>query len=251
MPDFSVGTILSRSFSTFFKHPFVFIGLSILAQTPIVVTLLLVLNSTLEFWSLLIIGTTLTIFMQVFIQGATFIGVYEVFRGNSARFGKALSHMIRTLPATSGAFLAFIFITMIAVPGIFLDEGHTVAHILANTMVVIAMCLFLKLCLIIPICVAERLGPIETIRRAAELTKDFLWKIVCIYLVVGTIGVVFIWGIHFALMFFMDEFNTIIFGYFFRSIPMAFINIATAVIYFELRSAKEGISIENLAHVFD
>ena len=48
MPVCSVGTVLSRSFSIFFKQPFVFLG-----QLSMIIVVLLLLNFVLEFETIL------------------------------------------------------------------------------------------------------------------------------------------------------------------------------------------------------
>jgi len=252
---FSIGVVLSRSFSTLVKHPFVFMGLAFLAQLPTPITMLLMLHDVLEFWPALIIGATLSMFMLMLIQGATIIGVYEVLRGNTAQFGKSLTHMIRILPKTLGVLLAAIFITTMVVPSALLYveyiSANVVVHILANIMMLIAMWLVLRWCVIIPVCIAERLGPIEAIRRAAELTKGCLCKIACFYLMLAAVAVLFNGGVGFALTIFMDELNVMIYSNLFRSIPAALSNVTIAVVYYELRRVKEGISVDNLSNVFD
>jgi len=253
--NFSVGAVLSRSFSTLLKHPFVFMGLSFLAQIPMLVTILLMINFVWGIWTALMIGATLSMFMLVLIQGAIFLGVYEVLQGNAARFGKSLLDMIRILPTILSAFLTFTFFVMMMVPSLLLNEEpilvNTAVQILANAMMVIAIWLILRCCVIIPVFVAERLGPIRAIKRAAELTKGCLLKITCLYLLFGIVVTIFNRGVAFTLMFFMDELDTFVLGAFLRGIPQTLFYIMTAVIYFELRSVKEGVRVDGLADVFD
>jgi len=260
--NFSVGTVLSRSFSTFFKHPFVFIGLGILSQVPVFILVILMLNSVIGLWSVTIIGIALTVLIGALIQGVLSFGIYEVLKGNAAWFGKSISNMIRTLPMVSGAFLTTIFVTliiMLVLSGITVLEVAEItsdeARILAVSMMIIAVWLLCRWSVIIPVCVVERLGPTGTLRRAAELTKGCFWKIACLHLLYGVIATVFARCVVFVLSLILDasvnELNIFFVEHLARGIPMMFSNIIVAVIYFELRRAKEGASIDSLANVFD
>jgi len=116
----------------------------------------------------------------------------------------------------------------------------------------------------VPSCVVERLGPIKSLNRSAELTKGCRLKIFALYLLffaiiggLGTVGFIFvgvlsvlmIWVSPFLLMFFL-LFQPVI--HIVISAPvMAFAQVMIAVTYYELRSVKEGISVDNLANVFD
>jgi hypothetical protein len=106
---FSVGTVLSLSFSTFFKHPFVFMGLCLLAQVP-------------GFFVGLAAGETIasivSLVLTLAIQGAISYGVYETLRGDAARFGKSLSRgMARVIPLILAVLSFFVFITLIVLGG--------------------------------------------------------------------------------------------------------------------------------------
>jgi len=215
-----------------------------------------------EVWSALIIHAVLGTSIGALIQGATSFGVYEVLQGNAAWFGKSLSHMVRILPTILGVFLTVIFVRMIIELGL---SGRAVlgmaeitsdeALILAAAIMVIAIWLLCRWCAIVPVCVVERLGPIETLRRAAELTKGCFWKIACLYLLAGIISAVFNGGVGFALRLLpgasANELNIIFFEHFTAGIPTTFGNIMVVVIYYELRKAREGVSIDSLASVFD
>jgi hypothetical protein len=106
----------------------------------------------------------------------------------------------------------------------------------------------------IPACVVERLGPIESLNRSSNLTKGCRWKISVLYLLCFVIGVAF--GVTFAFISgaFMSGFNPIFLAVFEQlsvTIPMTFVNVLTAVTYYELRNVKEGVTIDSLANVFD
>jgi len=253
---FSVGVVLSRSFSILLKHPFVFIGLAFLAQFPVPIAILLLLHGVLEFWPAAILGAVLAVLMRVFIQGATSFGVHEVLKGSTARFGESLSHMIRILPSTLGVFLAAAFFAAMMELIFLLNNEETAlvnsaVYFLAFMLLFLGLWLWLRCCVIIPVFVAERLGPIKAIKRTMKLTDGCLLKIACLYLLTGVTIAVFSRVVNFTLMSFMDEFDAFALAGFLRGIPQSFIYVMTAVIYFELRKVKEGFSVDSLTDVFD
>jgi len=79
--------VLSRSFSTFFEHPFLFIGLCIMAQIPGTVVNILLWNSG---TAGRISSTAISFVFALIAQGAIACGVYDALRGNGARFGESL-----------------------------------------------------------------------------------------------------------------------------------------------------------------
>jgi hypothetical protein len=89
----SIGDILVRSFFTFIKHPFVFLGLCMLAQIPGIAAINFMQNKPRALMGYSTGELTEPVMSFVFglvIQGAIAYGVYESLRGNSARFDKSL-----------------------------------------------------------------------------------------------------------------------------------------------------------------
>ena len=258
MSVFSVGTVLSRSFSTLFKHPFVFIGLGLLSRLPgfLILNLGLGLAAGVTAETEAIIVVVINIFLMIIIQGAVAYGVYEALRGNAARLGGSLSlGFSRIIPLILGTLLCYIaFVMILAVGGIGLAIVGYALGIAAGIIIVIlplallALILFYKWLVFVPACVVERLGPVKSLSRSSELTYGCRLKIFALYMM----GLVFL-----SIVFFVTYLSTQIHPVFsiveliVDSIPIAFLNVMTAVIYYELRNVKEGVSIDNLANVFD
>ena len=113
--------VMSRSFSTFFDHIFVFVGLCFLAQIPgAAVNILL--------WNLgiggRIIATVISFIFALIIQGAITYGVYGVLRGHAAEFGESLvSGMAHFGPlALGGLALIATFILEVSLGAMMLDS---------------------------------------------------------------------------------------------------------------------------------
>ena len=248
---FSVGKVLGHSFSTFFKHPFVFLGLTILAQTPGFVIVVLMRNSSrfLTRYSYSTIGLlALIVWIVNFIfglaiQGTIAYGVYETLSSKPARFGKALSHGMARIGTLALAVLSYsvrLFV-LIFVVGFFLIRvlGLPVGIAVLGLLIAALWC---KWSVFVPACVVERLGPIKCLHRSSDLTKGCRLRIAALYLLCFVIIVVIIYVLAyvnaFVSAFFLKTFArafTLVFLAAIRelvtAVPVTFLHIVTAVIY--------------------
>ena len=234
--DFKIDYILYMVFVTFLKNPIVFLGLTLLIGA-----LVEIVEYGLRFM-ITEIGARAFNFLQMFVSmlfrqwigGAIAYGVYQSLKGKGASFGASLSHGMRHLaPLVCVGFLeslgVFLGALLLAVPGLILMFMWFVA---------------------IPACVVERLGPVDSMSRSAKLTKGCRLKILGIFMIMMIFALV----CNRITPFFIPDVGPrtyfVLLGLF-NSIPFAFINIMPAVIYFELRSIREGVAVQNLANVFD
>jgi len=242
MSVFSVGTVLSRSFSTFFKHLFVFTGLVLIFQVPLFLLSLWMQNAEIPILPFLL--TLLT-------QGAIAYGVYEVNMGKPAQFVESLSKGCERISDMISAALAVgLCYVLIGVVGfIAVMAIGNIAFIFVGLPAVLFMIfLWCKWSVLIPACVVERLGAMDSLNRSSDLTYGCRLKIFALYLMNFTILLIvfFVTAILTSIHPALSVVELIV-----DAIPMAFLNVMTAVIYYELRSVKEGVSIDSLANVFD
>jgi hypothetical protein len=99
-------------------------------------------------------------------------------------------------------------------------------------------------------CVVERTGPWRSLRRSQELTKGHRWKLFGLLLLIILISLV---GglLQFVLNATAGPTVATIGNTIWGAFGSAFSSIVLAVTYYELRVAKEGIDIEQIASVFD
>ena len=258
---FSVGTVLARSFSTFFKHPFVFLALSFLSQVPGIVIMVLARNPV----TVLQVVSIINGVFGLAIQGAIAYGVYEVFRGYAAPLGKSLSRgMARLIPLIFAVLACSVVFILIGI-GCLLLVYMLKVFLPSLIMILIGLPIFALWCkwsVFVPACVVERLGPIESLSRSSVLTKGCRLKISGLYLLCFAImyvaslifsfiaGALVVWlmkilGVTLGIVFFVVIQQLIL------AVPAAFIHVVTAVIYYGLRESKEGVDIEHLVNVFD
>ena len=248
---FSIGVVLSRSFSTLLKHQFVFVGLSLLALIPGIILMVLMRNST-------IVGE-LTSFVNSFlglaIQGAIAYGVYEALRGNRARLGESLRRgMARIIPLGLGTLSFGIFLALVVIGSIVLINviGGIAIFVIPPVLFLTLFVLLCKWSVFVQACVVERLGPIQSLNRSSILTKGCRLKIAALYTLnfVIAFAVMYIWG-FIAKKAGIGAWTSYLLQQLVNVAPIAFGQVMTAVMYYELRNVKEGISVDQLANVFD
>ena len=256
---FSAIAVLTRSFSIFFKHPFVFMGLSILAQVPGFVAWALMRNARVATVRTVIISAAINVVFGLATQGILANGVFEVLRGNSARLVKTLSRgMARIIPlflAALSCLFCFVLVFFVAATLFGEPQRRWILRIAVLT-------LLCKWSVFAAACVVERLGPIDSLHRSSDLTKGCLLKIACLCMPC----IIIIWIVHNystlaarAYVLFFWRTQSPVFTVFFAAmirglivaVPITFFSVMTAVIYYNLRDVKEGVGIEQLTNVFD
>jgi Membrane domain of glycerophosphoryl diester phosphodiesterase len=103
----------------------------------------------------------------------------------------------------------------------------------------------------VPVCVVERLGSWECLKRSAQLTKGQRWKVfgimLLLYLGAGIVNQIITYTLTAVGGSMLGLFGTLIWN----TVWGAFFAVFVVVTYFELRVAKEGVNIEQIVSVFD
>jgi hypothetical protein len=184
---------------------------------------------------LLGLGLLLMMVLSVLSQAVVLYGAFQDMRGRPVRLAESLQVGLRRFFAIIGLGIAMSLIGGIAsilflIPGLILFTMWFVAT---------------------PVCVVEKLGPLGSMGRSSRLTKGHRWKIFGLFLLLIIISVVVsqslavilaaVGGVTLAL------FGAVIWG----GVWGAFYAISVVVTYHDLRAAKEGTDIEQIAAVFD
>lgn len=176
------------------------------------------------------------------LQGMVLKAAVNGFNGKTIGFSSAFDVGVRmALPLLGlaivmglGLFIGFI---LLIVPAIFLAVMWSVAA---------------------PVLVAERRDIIESLRRSADLTKGHRWNVfglLAIYVLLTWLLAAFIGGVALAM-------GSVASGGSLNILPILLtplVNVAAGIVgsagvaslYYELRSAKDGIGADELAAVFD
>jgi hypothetical protein len=174
------------------------------------------------------------IFLQAVTEAVVLYGSFQALRNRPVRIGESLQKgLSRVLPIVGlslciaiGCGFAFL---LLIVPGIILMIAWSVA---------------------LPACVVERLGPFQSMSRSSALTKGHRWKMLGILLII-MIGNAVVGGVLAKMLFGLGLVVVVIARMIWHALIGAYQSIVVAVAYHDLRVAKEGVDIENIASVFD
>ena len=103
----------------------------------------------------------------------------------------------------------------------------------------------------IPACVVEKLGPIRSMGRSAELTKGHRWKVFGLWIVTIIVALI-VQSLLLGLAGLIGGRPLRLLMYFIvTAVWSAFYAILVVVTYHDLRVVKEGVDTDQIAAVFD
>jgi hypothetical protein len=181
----------------------------------------------------------LSLVLTYALVGALVFGTVQHLNGRKAGvreiIGRGFSRIVPVIVIAILFSIALgIGLLLVVVPGIFLLVVWSVA---------------------IPASVVERSGIFGAFDRSWQLTKGYRWPVLGILLILLAIliGLQLTIGILVAIAVFATDslFLVIAINYVVTAISGALMSVAIAVIYHDLRVAKEGVSTAQLAAVFD
>lgn len=236
--DFSIGRVFNRTFTVLTRHFLTFSLIMAVATAPAVALMGLSGNDArmsprtilLMFGSLFLMGV-----LGIFAQAVVVHGSFQEMRHRRVDLAESLKvGLSRFLPVLGLALLvmlgAWLGLLLFVIPGLILLTRWYIA---------------------VPACVVERVGVRASMKRSAQLTKGHRWKVfgamILLWIAasianqVVTTSFAVMGGQMFGLV------GTLII----QSITGAFSAIFVVVTYYELRVAKEGVDIDQIASVFD
>jgi hypothetical protein len=236
--DFRVGRVISRSLSVLSRNLLTFAIVTGVAYLP---TLLLTKGA--EFAAsgsgagiaTAALGGFLLLVLSIVSQAVIVHAAFQDMRGRPIRLGESISVGLgRFFPiiglAIVMAILVGIGFVLLVIPGLILLTMWFVGT---------------------PVCVVERKGPLASLGRSSELTKGHRWKIFGLMLLLILISAVISPLIDVAFLAVAGLAATFVVSLIWNALWGAFYAIAVVVAYHDLRAAKEGIDIEQIAAVFD
>lgn len=235
--DFRLGHVLAQALSILRRHAAPFLLLYVIAALLINVPVTFT-NDDLPAADVVLamgISQALYVVFNVFAGAAVVDVVIDDMRGRPVDMTKALRVALRRFFPALGATIAVVGLAILGF-----------ALIIVPAAIVVSMFF-----VVVPACVVEGLGPVQSMRRSAELTKGSRWRIFALW-----------FAIVMAEIIVQMELDQAIrpFGYFalvlapqvlWDMVVGAFAAVATAVVYRDLRVAKEGVDADQVATVFD
>ncbi|UCI06027.1 hypothetical protein [Mesorhizobium sp. B1-1-8] len=185
-----------------------------------------------NFYISIIAGLVAFVF-ALLLQAALMRATIEDLNGKQPSFGDCIQIAIRFLLPTLAIGLlvgigAGIGLMLLIVPGIILWLGWSMA---------------------VPVLIQERLGVFGSMSRSRALTKGSRWSLFGLFLIIVIIAMIIQWGMLLVLVLFggiIAEVGAALV----QTVVSMVLSVATAVSYVELRQAKEGASIDQLAEIF-
>ncbi|AOO81494.1 hypothetical protein [Bosea vaviloviae] len=232
---FRVGAVLDKTFTVFTRQFGKFILLALIPMAPLLLLgLLMGAGSGAGVGLAVAAGVTAiaTLVLQVMAQATSLYGAFQEMRGQPFTIGQSLQiGLAQTIPVIGVSLLsglaAGLGIMLFVIPG------------------VIVMCM---LSAAIPACVIEKTGVMASLRRSMALTKGYRWQVFGLLMLSFVIA--FIGGFVLARIASGGLVGELL-SFAWQVIATAFGAVLAAVIYHDLRAAKEGIDLDKLANIFD
>jgi len=235
--DFRLGRVFDRTTSVYTRNFLIFTLVPLIAYLP---SLLIPVGaggiaSQDRGWAIGLVAIILTVMLGLLSQAILVYASFQDMRGRPVNlnesFNIAISRLVPILGLTILEGVCFMvgFMLLIA-PGLILLTMWFVA---------------------VPVCIVERRGPWDSMMRSGQLTKGHRWKIfgiiLLLYLTSAIVGYILTAVLGAVGGTVLATIATLLWN----GVWGAFFAIFVVVTYYELRVAKEGIDIEQIASVFD
>jgi len=237
--DFRVGAVLNRTFSVLSRNFLPFFIVVVVANLPILLMSHGLGTAPAEPASAnvgaSILGAFLAVALNMLSQAIILYGAFQDMRGQRVNLGESLGvGLSRFLPIVGLAIVASLLMglgfILLIIPGLILMTMWFVAT---------------------PACVVEQLGPFQSMKRSSQLTKGHRWKIFGLIFVLLIISSIISPALTVSLAAIGGRLLAVTGSVIWHGVWGAFYAIAVVVTYHDLRVAKEGIDIEQIAAVFD
>jgi hypothetical protein len=237
--DFRVGRVLARTATILLQHFVIFFLVGVVAATP---TVLLTQRTVIaggapssNVFLMTGIGILLATVLGTLSQAVMLHAAFQALRHRPVSLGDSLKvGLARFIPvlllAIVLSFLVGIGFVLLIVPGFILLTMWFVGT---------------------PACVVERTGPWTSLKRSAALTKGHRWKIFGLIILLAMVNLIVSPLLQLELRQIGSGILSILVTLFWAALYGAYHSIAVVMAYHDLRVAKEGVDIEQIASVFE
>ena len=235
--DFRLGHVFAQTFSTLRRHllPFflLFVIPSFALNIPVTFT-----QEDSPFADVAIamgISQVLYAVFGAFAGAAVAYAAVNDMRGRPVDMSAALRVALRRFFPALGVTFIVLVLAFIGLPFLFFPAAIVISVYFV----------------VVPACVVEELGPMQSLRRSAVLTKGYRWRIFGLWFAIPIIEAIVQSQLDQAARPFGN--NTLILApqVLWDMVVGAFLAVAAAVTYRDLRIAKEGIEPDQVVTVFD
>jgi hypothetical protein len=231
--EFRIGRAMSRGFEVLFGNFVVFVVISALAAAPLFLFALAPTGGAKTAGT--IAGLLLHFVLSALCQAMIVYATFQALRGRPVRAGESIGRGFGRLgpvlltSLVTGVIVA-LGILLLVIPGIILS---------------------VIMCVAIPACVVERLGPSQSIERSSYLSRGYRWPIFGAFFAIGIAEL-----IADALITNLTKDSASVWlspaiSLVWNTLLTAYQTVLVAIIYHDLRVVKDGIDLEHIASVFD
>jgi len=184
-------------------------------------------------------GTAIATLVQLIVgpitAAACLFGAYQLMTRRSFTVGEAFS-------VAFSRFWAMLGVALI---------GGVLTGVLSMLLIVPGIIYACMIFVAQPVCVVERLGPNASLRRSRELTKGYRWAIFGLFIFLFIVALLASVGAVTVITLLIGPVAGAVGQFVSEAFIGAFGAVLYAVAYSGLREAKEGVSVDELASVFD
>lgn len=240
---FLVGSALSRTWEIMTQAFGKFFALALIPMAPVILLTVLVGPSSGQtsgqpsgaaMGGLASITILLTVVLQLIAQATIIYGTFQELKGQEFSIGESLSVGFRRfMPVLGVGLLGWLLIGLASI-----------------LLLVPGLILFCMWYVMVPVCVIEKPGVWPSLGRSSELTKGCRWQIfgLLILVIIATFLITFVFEFVAALT------GSVIIILAVKGLSQVFIvaygAILAAVVYRDLRMAKEGVDTSKIANIF-
>lgn len=240
---FMIGEVLGQTFSVVLANIIPFGSLAVLVTAPPYLYAFLfdpqLALASMDFsygmpWKTI----TFSIFdylLTYLVSAALVYGTFQEIRGRRASLGDCIN---------TGVALIFPVVGVSALAGIATFLGM-LAFVIPGVIVMIV------LWVAIPAAVIERQGVFKSLSRSANLTSGYRWKIFFIAVILFVVAVIASFVAEFFISLFASLRAAVLVNFFLFAAIALVSGVVSAISYHQLRLAKEGADINEIAAVFD
>ena len=238
-PGFSVGKLLSRSWSIFIGNIGSFLILSALVYAPLLIFVVFTLgggsSDEIVLGATGVISGILTFLLSFVVMAVIIQAAFQSLRAQPVSIGTSFAQawsriLVVIVLAILQALAIGLGLLVLIIPGI-----------------IIAIMLYVSMAC----CLVERLGPIKAMGRSMELTKGYRWHLfgaLIVFAIIMMIVSLVVAGLQFVIG---QGLIGALLDWILSVAYSAFMSVTVAVAYHDLRVDKEGIDIEKIAAMFE
>jgi len=257
MRGLTVGSVLNKTFSVWAKNILPFSVLSGLIYLPVFIVAFVMMSSdnpASVMWLLAAIGL-ISLILSFIVTGTIVYGSVQQLRGLHAPLIKSVSVGLSRLLAVLGtALLVLLCLFGCLLPAILAGIAGSGggALFLGIVGVIAALVVSLSLWVAIPVAVIENIGGMAALRRSRELTADYRGTLFGVMFIIGIIQNVVSRILETVTEPSLSSLAPYVIGTLFVAMAFAALQgVSQAVAYYELRQTKDGVSVDELAQVFE